>query len=131
MLQEPAPLGDRLAKPAQVHALQIAQPAVNDAQVGPAGATAEIVALEQKGAVAPPRRLERERDAMDPAADHDQIVGPGGALLWPARDPHVLEGAPAGAFLWFQRVRSRRAQSRGLCVHENRPPRPVGRSDVA
>ena len=55
--------------------LQIAQPAVNRAQMIERRAAAEVVALDQRHRQAALRRVVRDRQAVDPAADDEHVEG--------------------------------------------------------
>jgi hypothetical protein len=72
-LQPPQALPVRGDRALEVEELQVAQPAVDGAQVVERRAAAEIVALDQQHALPARSALQREQDPVDPAADHHRI----------------------------------------------------------
>ncbi len=67
------PFFDRFVESAQIQSLQIAQPSVNDTQAVSAGRAGEVTALDQDRPQSAPSRLQRNHDAVDTAADDDEI----------------------------------------------------------
>ena len=55
---------------------------MQDAKVGPAGGAAVVGPLDQQGSQPATGGFEGERDAVDAAADHDQIVISASCLVW-------------------------------------------------
>jgi len=65
----------RLAHQAEFIMLQIAQPAVDQLGRGRRGALRKVPRLQQQHPRAAPGRIARDPGAVDPAADHDDIIG--------------------------------------------------------
>ena len=72
------PLPDRLAGARKIELLQIAQAAVDGAQMVERGAAAEIVALDQRHRETALRRIVGDRQPADPAADDEHVECGGG-----------------------------------------------------
>ncbi len=70
---ERAPFAHRFARASDVQVLQVAEPAVNGAQVVEGAAAAEIVALDERHRSAALRRVVRDRQAVDAAADDEHV----------------------------------------------------------
>ena len=71
--RERPPLADRLARPGQIKALQIAQAAVDGPQMIERGAAAEIVALDERHRQTALRCIVRNRQPVNPAADDQHV----------------------------------------------------------
>ena len=69
------PLAHRLARAPDVERLQVSQPAVNRAQVIERRAAPEVVAFDERHAEAALRRVLRDREPVDPAADDEHVEG--------------------------------------------------------
>ena len=76
-----APLAHRLARAREVERLQVAQPAVDRAQVVERGAAAEVVALDERDRQAALRRVVGDRQAVDAAADDEHVEGAAGQAV--------------------------------------------------
>jgi hypothetical protein len=70
-----APLANRLARAADVQRLQVAQPAVNRAQMVERRAAAEVVLLDQGDRQPALRRVVGDRQPVNAAADHEHVEG--------------------------------------------------------
>ena len=75
---EGAPLANRLAHPGDVGGLQIAQPAVDGLEMIEGGRGAEVAALDQRHRQPALRGVVRGREAIDAAADDEQVEFGGG-----------------------------------------------------
>ena len=96
--QRPA-LADRLAGTRQVQLLQVAQAAVDRAQVIERGAAAEIVALDQRHRQTALRRIVGDRQSADPAPDDEDVEGGRGQAIEISN--HGCGPGPSGS-PWFR-----------------------------
>src|ERR1051326_6301418 len=74
--QGPA-LAHRFARAAQIERLQVAQPAVDRTEVVERSAAAEILALDEGDRESALRRVVRDREAVNAAADDQDVERPG------------------------------------------------------
>ena len=72
------PLADRLARAPDIQRLQIAQPPVNRAQMVERRAAAEVVPLDERDRQTSLRRVKRDRQPIDAAADDEHVEGAAG-----------------------------------------------------
>jgi hypothetical protein len=86
------PLADRLARAAEVERLEVAQPAVNRAQVVERRAAAEVVALDQRDRQAAQRGVVGDCQTVNAAAHDQDVEGAGGQLVQIARHACHLSG---------------------------------------
>jgi len=70
-----APFANRFSGTSEVEGLQIPQPAVDGPQVVERGSAAEVVALHQRNRQAALRRVVRDRQPVDAAADDEHVEG--------------------------------------------------------
>jgi hypothetical protein len=98
LVQEPPLLRHRLPVAGEIERLEIAKPAVDHPQAVPGRLAAEVPALEEQGREPAPGRLQRQRDAMNPAAHHEQVVGARGRGPEVPVD-HRVHGESAAAVL--------------------------------
>ena len=72
-----APLADRFARPADVEMLEVSEAAVNYPVMIKRSSAAEIVAFDERDRQAALRRIVRDREAIDAAADDEYVEGVG------------------------------------------------------
>jgi hypothetical protein len=80
-LQQIVALGDRLVHEPELAVLEIADPAVDHVARGRRGARGEVVPFDEENVDALEREIAEGRDAIDPAADDDDL----GARVLPDR----------------------------------------------
>src|SRR5688572_14150243 len=99
-LHEDRPLEQRLSDEAEVEVLQVAEASVDELRRAARRAGREVLALDQRHAVAAGRRVERHAGSGDPAADDDEVVFVLGErlerVLAPYHDRYVTNSSGSG-----------------------------------
>ena len=72
--EQPLALAQRLVHEPELEMLEVPQPAMNQPRRSAAGAHADVAAFDEQRLDPAERRLARNRRAVDPGADHDQLV---------------------------------------------------------
>ena len=80
--QQPLALAQRLMHEIELEMLEISQPAVDEPRRRAARPAADVAAIEEQRLQAAQRRLARNRGAVDPGADHDQVESDGVPPAW-------------------------------------------------